>query len=228
MNGVIGMTDLALDMATDDGQRRFLAIAKNSAEALMVVLNEILDFSRIEAGQLVLEHTGFEVRQLVQDTLAAVEARTMKKGLSLEHVLPDDLPQRLVGDPGRIRQVLTNLCDNAIKFTHKGGLSVHLRWLPDHIGDGELQFSVSDTGIGIAPDKQQLIFEAFSQAETSNAREFGGTGLGLTICMRLVSLMGGRIWVDSQPGTGSTFHFTVRLQVARLAPQTVAELQAAG
>ena len=217
MNGVIGMTDLALDMATDDGQRRFLDIARNSAQALMVVLNEILDFSRIEAGQLVLEQTPFDLRKLVQQTVDSLEGRTRKKNLTLSLDCPADLPARLVGDPGRIRQVLTNLGDNAIKFTAAGGLSVRLRWVPDVVSMGaqapgcEVQLSVTDTGIGIAPEKQKMIFEAFNQADTSNTREFGGTGLGLTISARLVELMGGRIWVESQSGQGSTFHFTVHM-----------------
>ena len=228
MNGVIGMTDLALDMATDDGQRRFLDIAKNSAQALMVVLNEILDFSRIEAGQLVLEHTAFDLRQLMGQTVDSLEGRTLKKGLTLNLDCAPDLPAQLVGDPGRIRQVLTNLCDNAIKFTARGGLSVRVRWTPDPVGPGEsaqgceVHLSVTDTGIGIAPQKQKLIFEAFSQADTSNTREFGGTGLGLTISARLVDLMGGRIWVDSQSGQGSTFHFTVRMGLVSATAEAVA------
>ena len=211
MNGVIGMTDLAMEIATDEDQRTYLGAVLTSARSLMVILNEILDFSKIEAGQLNIEHIPFDLQQVITECLSHVEIRTKKKGLTLTRELAPDLPARMLGDPGRIRQVLTNLCDNAVKFTHSGGLTVRLQHAGDQANGYEVRLSVSDTGVGIAPAKQTLIFEAFSQADTSTTRQFGGTGLGLTICARLVELMGGRIGVQSLPGQGSTFHFTVRL-----------------
>ena len=212
MNGVIGMTDLALDTTLDATQRNYLNTVKSSAQSLLVILNDILDFSKIEAGKLAIEHVPFDLPQLVADVLASMEARTTAKGLTLTRVLAPGLPPQVLGDPGRIRQVLTNLCDNAIKFTQQGGLTVQLA-INRPSGTGcEVQLSVRDTGLGIAPAKQQLIFAAFSQADSSTTRHYGGTGLGLTICARLVEMMGGRIWVDSAPGQGSTFHFTVQLE----------------
>jgi CheY-like chemotaxis protein len=177
----------------------------------MVILNEILDFSKIEAGQLSIERIAFNPREVITECLSNMEVRTASKGLTLAVQLPSDLPARMLGDPGRIRQVLTNLCDNAIKFTHSGGLSVRLQYIGDKVHGYEVRLSVTDTGVGIPESKQKLIFESFSQADTSTTRQFGGTGLGLAICARLVELMEGRIWVDSAPNQGSTFHFTVRL-----------------
>jgi signal transduction histidine kinase/ActR/RegA family two-component response regulator len=210
MNGVIGMTELALELAADPAQRDYLTTVIGSAQALMVILNEILDFSKIEAGQVVIEHICFDLRQVVEDVLASMQVRSAGKGLTLEHELPVDLPATLVGDPGRIRQVLTNLCDNAVKFTERGGIRVGLQCVVE-LGGVQVQLSVCDTGVGIPVDKQQLIFEAFSQADSSTTRLFGGTGLGLTICARLIELMGGRIWVQSTPGQGSSFFFTLCL-----------------
>jgi signal transduction histidine kinase/ActR/RegA family two-component response regulator len=221
MNGVIGMTDLAMEIATDADQRTYLGAVLTSARSLMVILNEILDFSKIEAGQLNIEHIPFDLQQVITECLSHVEIRTNKKGLTLTREMAADLPARMLGDPGRIRQVLTNLCDNAIKFTHSGGLTVRLHHVGDQAHGYEVRLSVSDTGVGIAPAKQTLIFEAFSQADASTTRQFGGTGLGLTICARLVELMGGKIGVQSLPGQGSTFHFTVRLGHADAAPAAV-------
>ncbi len=214
MNGVIGMTDLALERATDPAQRDYLNTVVSSAQSLMVILNEILDFSKIEAGQLTIEHVPFDLRQVLSDTLASLDGRTRLKGLTLALDLPAEMPALMRGDPGRIRQVLTNLCDNAIKFTQVGGLSVRLQVTAIAGGEFEAQVSVQDTGVGIPAAKQKLIFEAFSQADASTTRQYGGTGLGLTICARLVELMGGRIWVDSEMDKGSTFNFTVKLQQA--------------
>ena len=212
MNGVIGMTDLALDTPLDATQRSYLNTVKSSAQSLLVILNSILDFSKIEAGKLEIEHTPFELPQLVADVMASMQVRTAQKGLTLTQMLPPNLPTQVLGDPGRIRQVLTNLCDNAIKFTQQGGLTVQASINHRTANACELQLSVSDTGLGIAPTKQQLIFAAFAQADSSTTRHYGGTGLGLTICARLVEMMGGRIWVDSALGQGSTFHFTVQLE----------------
>ena len=211
MNGVIGMTELALGMAGDAEQRDYLETVLSSSLSLMVILNELLDFSKIEAGQLDIEHIPFNLRQVLTSSLASVEGRTNTKGLTLTCEIPADLPVKLLGDPGRIRQVLVNLCDNAIKFTRQGGLTVRLQWQGDEAAGYEVQIAVTDTGVGIAVDKQKLIFDAFSQADNSITRQFGGTGLGLTICSRLVGLMGGRIWVQSKPGQGSTFFYTLQL-----------------
>ena len=212
MNGVIGMTDLALDTALNATQREYLSTVKSSAQSLMVILNDILDFSKIEAGKLNIEAVEFSLASTIEETLKSISARTEKKGLALVRHLPTDLPQQLIGDPGRIRQVLTNLCDNAVKFTASGSVTVVVTCAPLQRAGYEVHLSIQDTGIGIPVDKQHGVFEAFSQADTSTTRKFGGTGLGLTICARLVELMGGRIWVESEPGHGSTFHFTVKVQ----------------
>ncbi|WP_168224656.1 ATP-binding protein [Rhodoferax aquaticus] len=214
MIGVIGMTDLALDTELTAQQRDYLGTVKGSAQTLMVILNDFLDFSKIEAGKLAIEQVNFSVAELVDQTLKAVGARAQKKNLPLVSTVPSDLPTHFLGDPGRIRQVLTNLCDNAIKFTTTGSVRIEVRWsrLPDD--SFEVQFAVRDTGIGIPTDMQGQVFEAFSQADTSTTRKFGGTGLGLSICKQLVQLMGGRMWLESTPGAGSSFYFTVHLLAA--------------
>ena len=214
MNGVIGMTELALDMAADTTQRGYLETVKSSADSLLTILNEILDFSKIEAGQLNIEHIDFSLRKVLEDLSVALKARLGSKRLSFDLELPADMPGAVNGDPGRLRQILLNLCDNAIKFTPQGGLTVRAYREPMADATETWHFEVSDTGIGIPAEKQTLIFEAFSQADASTTREFGGTGLGLTISSRLVRLMGGRMWVHSESGRGSTFHFTVQLDVA--------------
>ena len=228
MNGVIGMTDLALDSVLTAQQREYLSIVKNSAQSLMVILNDILDFSKIEAGKLQIEAVGFSLASLLQDSLKTLDARASLKGLTLNCKTADNLPDRVRGDPVRIRQVLTNLCDNAIKFTAQGGVFVEVSVESVSRADVQLHFAVRDTGIGIAPEKQQGIFEAFSQADASTTRKFGGTGLGLTICARLVELMAGRLWLESQPGLGSTFHFTIQVQgLASVAVETVGATEVA-
>jgi hypothetical protein len=213
MNGVIGMTDLALETALDEVQREYLEVVKTSAQSLMVILNDILDFSKIEAGRLDIESVVFNLPGLMTDTLKALRPRAAKKGLSLTLELGSALPRLVRSDPGRLRQILTNLCDNAIKFTTSGQVVIRLEGTPAEEGAWTLHLSVQDSGIGIDPEKQQRIFEAFSQADSSTTRRFGGTGLGLTICSRLANLMGGRIWLDSQPGKGSTFHVAIQAQV---------------
>ena len=209
MNGVIGLTDVLLETPLDAEQREYLTLVKNSAEALMAILNDILDFSKIEAGRLSIESAEFSPAAVIAELVSAISPRAEKKGLALVCHIDSDTPSSVCGDPGRLRQILLNLCDNAIKFTSSGSVTVRARVTAVEGGSHELHLSVNDTGIGIAPDKQQNIFQAFSQGDNSSTRQFGGTGLGLAICEKLVALMGGSIWVASEPGQGSTFYFTV-------------------
>ncbi len=214
MNGIIGMTELALDTELNARQREYLSLVKSSADALLTVINDILDFSKIEAGKLTLDPAPFSLRTVVEDTLRTLALRAHSKGLELASRIGPELPEDLIGDSGRLRQVLVNLVGNAIKFTERGEVVVHVG-LEDH-GDStiRLRFAVSDTGIGIPVDKLSRIFEPFEQADGSTTRRFGGTGLGLTISVKLVELMGGRLWVESQPGVGSTFWFTLAFTAA--------------
>jgi two-component system, sensor histidine kinase and response regulator len=207
MNGVIGMTELALDTELTVQQREYLSMVKSSGDALMTVINDILDFSKIEAGKLELEPIEFNVRDTIEDTAKTLALLCQQKGLELVTDVQPGIPDVLVGDPVRLRQVLLNLLGNAVKFTDLG--EVILRVERESMQDGVcLHFSVRDTGIGIPADRQKMIFEAFTQADNSTTRKYGGTGLGLTITSRLIALMGGRIWVESKPGEGSAFHFT--------------------
>jgi signal transduction histidine kinase/CheY-like chemotaxis protein len=213
MNGILGMTELVLETELTVEQRDSLGLVKTSAEALVTVVNDILDFSKIEAGKLDLESIPFSLRVSLGETMKALDFRAHGKGLELMYEVQPDIPEALVGDPGRLRQVLINLIGNAIKFTDHGEILMSV-WpeaeLPEMVS---LHFAVKDTGVGIPVDKVSKIFEPFSQADGSTARKYGGTGLGLTICVRLVQMMKGRIWVDSEEGKGSTFHFTVSLGI---------------
>ena len=226
MNGIIGMTELALDTSLTNEQHEYLDIVKSSANSLLALINDILDFSKIEAGKLDLDPIQFNLRDSVDETVKTLASRAQRKNLELICDVLPDVPVALVGDPGRLRQIIVNLVGNAIKFTHQGEVVVEVR-----VGDPQaitcrgmndqplkvdnssscvLHFLVRDTGIGIPREKQNMIFESFTQADSSTTRDYGGTGLGLAISSRLVQMMGGRIWVESEVGRGSTFHFTAR------------------
>ena len=223
LNGILGLTELVLGGELTPDQRESLGMVRSSADALMAVVNDILDFSKIEAGKLDLDPTPFAPADAVADALQLLGLRAEAKGLRLAADLRPGLPAVAVGDAGRLRQVLTNLVGNAVKFTAKGEVVVRAELVAHEASGPRVRFSVTDTGVGIAQAKQASIFDAFTQADGSTTRRYGGTGLGLTISSRLVGLMGGRIWVTSEPGRGSTFAFEVALgragsSAARLAP----------
>ena len=211
MNAIIGMTELALDTKLTPGQRESLGMVKESSNSLLTVINDILDFSKIESGRFELENIEFGLWRNLGDTVKTLAHRAEEGGLELTYHHPPELVETVEGDPTRLRQVLINLIGNAIKFTKQGEVSVHVEEQSRAQDEVTLHFWVTDTGIGIPREKQQLIFEAFAQADSSMTRRYGGTGLGLAISSQLVRMMGGEIWVESEPGRGSTFHFTARL-----------------
>ena len=214
LTGVIGMTELALETDLSAEQREYLTTVKASAQALVLLINDLLDFSKIDAGRLILENVPFDPRELMEETLKPEAVRAARKGLVFDWLVNDGVPQLVAGDPVRLRQVLYNLVGNAVKFTQEGHIRIELETLPSESSDILLRFSVIDTGLGIEPSQQEIIFAPFIQADGSTTRHFGGTGLGLAISARLVELMGGRIWVESEIGQGSTFYFTARLDPA--------------
>ncbi|HEY5132867.1 MAG TPA: PAS domain S-box protein, partial [Candidatus Krumholzibacteriaceae bacterium] len=213
MNGVAGMTELLMDTVLTSEQREYVNGIKMSAESLLTVINDVLDFAKIEARKLELDPIDFRLRDSVADILGTFAFRASEKGLEITCRVAPEVPDDVTGDPARLRQILINLIGNAIKFTGRGEVGVSVDVEPPDGDEAHLHFAVVDTGIGIPFEKQASVFEAFSQGDASTSRKYGGTGLGLTISSRLVEMMGGRIWVESEPGVGSTFHFTVRFGV---------------
>jgi two-component system, sensor histidine kinase and response regulator len=230
INGILGMTELLQDTTLDIEQREYINAVKSSTESLMTIINDILDFSKIEAKKLDLETINFNLRDSIADILQTLAFRAGEKGLELAYHVSSDIFEAVLGDPGRLRQIIVNLVGNSIKFTQRGEIVVYVTQESVQKKEAHLHFTITDTGIGIAPEHQQKIFESFSQADASTTRKFGGTGLGLTISARLVELMGGRMWVESELGKGSSFHFTIRLGIpkeppARIIPRELSNLE---
>jgi len=226
----MGMTELALDTELNSEQRGYLLLVKSSSESLLSVINDILDFSKVESGKLDLEAIEFSFYDCVGETMKTLALRAHQKELELAYDVDPEVPSHLLGDPGRLRQILVNLVGNAIKFTQHGEVLLTIERLSQDAGAVELHFKVKDTGIGIAPEKHGLLFKAFSQADSSTTRKYGGTGLGLAISARIVELMAGKMWLESSEDKGSTFHFTARFAAAEVkahppSPALQAELQ---
>jgi signal transduction histidine kinase/ligand-binding sensor domain-containing protein len=229
IHGILGMTEIALATDLTEDQREYLEMVKASTDSLLGIVNDILDFSKIEARKLTLERTSFRLRREIDELLLPVALRAEKKGIALETHIDPGVPVEVVGDPLRLRQVLLNLLDNAVKFTAEGGLITFAATAGEvNPAEAVLHFTVADTGIGIPLEKRKTIFEAFSQADTSSTRRFGGTGLGLTISYQLAQMMGGSLWVESEPGAGSTFHLIARLEMAAAGQHAAHEPQLAG
>jgi PAS domain S-box-containing protein len=227
MNAIIGMTELVLDTGLVPQQREYLTVVRDSGESLLSLLNDILDFSKIEAGKLALEPSVFNLSEKLGDTMKSLALRAHRQGLELTYRLAPDVPHVLIADHARLRQVVVNLVGNAVKFTESGEVVLEVELESQTDEQIVLHFAVNDTGIGIAPENLKAIFDVFEQVDKGTTRRFGGTGLGLAICSRLVNMMGGRIWVDSQLGLGSTFHFTICCERAGDATFTVAPVDPA-
>jgi CheY-like chemotaxis protein len=233
MNGILGMTELMLDTELTIEQREHLGLVRLSAESLLSVINDVLDFSKIEAGKMELELIPFDLRESLGETMMALSFRAHQKGLELVYEVQPEVPAALLGAPARIRQILINFVGNAIKFTERGEIFVSVDEPSAGSAATALHFAVKDTGVGVPIEKQNTIFDAFSQADGSMTRKYGGSGLGLTICVRLAEMMGGRVWLESQPGQGSTFHFSLQLALqdrsvrpAPLQPEQLRDLHA--
>ena len=230
MNGIIGMTNILIDTPLSDEQREFVHVIKKSSDNLLVLINDILDISKIKAGKLRIEKIDFQLRETVENTLVPFNVKIMQKGLKLGFVVDRNIPDMLVGDPHRLNQVLTNLLGNAIKFTEKGEINLGIKLAERHKDTVSLEFMVSDTGIGVTQDKLQYIFESFTQAETGITRKFGGTGLGLSITKKLIELQDGTIDVSSEQGKGTTFTFVLDYTISSkqeiIKPKMVSELKA--
>ncbi len=224
MNGIIGMTELALDTPLNHEQKEYLSLVKSSADSLLTVINDILDFSKIESGKMEMDVVEFNLRDCLEIAIRPLGLRAHDKGIELLTDIGADVPGTLAGDSSRLRQIIVNLVYNAIKFTERGEVVVRVGTESIEEEQATLHFTVIDTGIGIPKDKQDVIFEAFSQADGSTTRRYGGTGLGLTISSRLVSLLGGKIWVESEQGHGSQFHFTARFGLGSQPPSRVTSL----
>jgi signal transduction histidine kinase len=213
MSCILGMTELLLDTALTEEQREHLGLVRLSAKSLHSIITDVLEFSTIEAGKMELALIPFDLRESLDETMRVLNFRARQKGLELRYEVQSEVPKALVGDPGRICQILTNLVGNAIKFTERGAIFVYVDERSQGSGATTLHIAVQDTGAGIPVEKQEKIFDAFSQADGSMTRKYGGIGLGLTICVKLAEMMGGSVWLESQPGQGSTFHFTARVAV---------------
>ena len=222
MNGIIGMTELALDTELNALQRDLLETSRNSAVSLLYLLNDVLDFSKIESKAVPLDNIAFDLPKLIAETARVFEVQAQQKGLSLACEISPGVPGEVTGDPARLRQILVNLLGNALKFTPLGSVVVRATVESSAPCEAQIRFSVTDTGIGIPLAKQSAIFQPFAQADGSMTRKYGGAGLGLSISMRLVELMGGKMWVASEPGKGSSFHFSVRFAYPEVEQQTLA------
>src|SRR5262245_8515102 len=221
MNAIIGLSHLALKTPLNPKQRDYVSKVHNAGTSLLVIINDILDFSKIEAGKLGIETTDFRLDEVIASVTTVTAQKAHDKGLEFLADVASAIPAQLRGDPLRLGQILTNLVNNAIKFTEQGEIQLRIGLLEQTGDKVQLKFSVRDTGIGMTPEQAAKLFQPFSQADMSTTRKYGGTGLGLTICRRLVQLMDGQIWLESEAGIGSTFHFTVWLEIGHAAGQRI-------